>query len=257
MRQINLCLAIAMCCASSELRADWNSTISTSNPLNWYRLDELTGSTAFDYGSQELHGTYGSGVNAPTRGVPGLVGTAVEFDGDRDNIVLNGSTLTGNWSAEFILKKTGTKFSAELLRGAALQFPSTHLKLEQYPNTGEVGYTQSFVADHTFSPPVVAPIGDFIQLVYVKSATDVKAYVNGVFAGSNNTTISLSRYQFGDTETESPFAVVDEIVVYNRSLSALEIADHYSAIPEPGSIILAGSALLCLIVARGFARGRF
>jgi hypothetical protein len=113
-----------------EARADWNSTVASSNPLNWYRLDELTGNVAVDYGSEGLNGTYGSGVNAPARGAIGPVGGAVAFDGDRKNILLAGSTLTGDWSAEFILKKTGSKFSAELIRGAPLEFPSSHLKLE-------------------------------------------------------------------------------------------------------------------------------
>lgn len=61
----------------------------------------------------------------------------------------------------------------------------------------------------------------------------MKLYANGVLKGSNNTPIVLSRYQFGDTESESPIAVVDEIVVYNRALSASEIASHFSSVPEP------------------------
>lgn len=252
-----LLCAVAFCAlGAAHSRADWNSTIAASNPLNWYRLDE-SGPTAIDYGSEELDGTYGTGIHAPTQGVPGLVGTAVEFDGDRRNILLAGSALSGDWSAEFIVKKTGTKSSAELLRGVPLASPSTHLKLEQYPNTGQVGYTQSFVADRVFSPPVVAPIGEFVDLVYVKTAGEMKAYVNGVLEGTNGSTISLSRYQFGDTETESPIAVVDEIVVYDRALSATEVAAHFNSIPEPSSITLAAMGFVLLgIVGRRFCAGR-
>jgi hypothetical protein len=234
--------ALILACVTSQavanLAANWTSTIAASNPLNWYRLDETSGPTVFDYGSEGLHGTYGTGIHAPTLGVPGLVGTAVAFDGNRRNILLNGSDLTGDWSAEFVLKKTGSKFSAELLRGPPLASPSTHLKLEQYPDTHQVGYTQSFQADHVFSPPVIAPIGQFIDLVYVKTAAEMKLYVNGVLRGSNSSPIVLSRYQFGDTENESPLAVVDEIVVYNRALSAAEVASHFRAIPEPATLVL-------------------
>jgi hypothetical protein len=237
-------------------RADWASTIAASNPLNWYRLDETSGPTAFDSGSQGLDGTYGAGIHAPTLNTPGLVGTAVTFDGNRRNILLNGADLSGDWSAEFILMKTGTKSSAELLRGVPLAFPSTHLKLEQHPNTGQVGYTQSFVADRVFSPTYSAPIGQFIDLVYVKTASQMLLYVNGVLAGTNNSTIALSRYQFGDTEAESPIAVVDEIVVYNRALSAAEVASHFNAIPEPGTLAIAATGFALLAIGRLVRRRR-
>jgi hypothetical protein len=245
--RIGICL-LACLGIASPARADWNSTIAASNPLNWYRLDETTGPTAFDYGSQGLNGSYGTGIHAPTLGAAGLVGGAVSFDGNRRNILLNGSDLTGDWSAEFIVMKTGSKFSAELLRGAPLASPSSHLKLEQFNNTGLVGYTQSFVADRVFSPPYAAPIGDFVDLVYVKTASEMKLYVNGAFQGSNSSTISLSRYQFGDTETESPIAIVDEIVVFNRALSAAEIATHFNAVPEPSAASLAVVGLILVSV---------
>jgi hypothetical protein len=249
-RRLLLVAGLSLLAFTANARADWNSTIASSNPLNWYQLNELSGSTAFDHGSEGLNGTYGVGVNAPTRGVAGLVGTAVSFDGDRKNIVLGGSDLTGDWSAEFIVEKTGSKFSAELLRGVPLAFPSSHLKLEQYPNTQQVGYTESFVADRVFSPPFVAPIGKFIDLVYVKTSSQMTLYVNGILSGTNGSTIPLARYEFGDTESESPIAVVDEIVIYNRALSAPEIGDHFNSIPEPSSFILAALGVIGLIAWR-------
>jgi hypothetical protein len=60
----------------------------------------------------------------------------------------------------------------------------------------------------------------------------------------------LSRYQFGDTETESPIAVVDEIVVYDRALSPAEIAGHFNSIPEPSSLAIAAIGLM-LVSASG------
>jgi hypothetical protein len=232
--------AFALILASAVVASgSWITTVQSSAPLNWYRLDELAGSAAIDYGSQGVNGTYGSGVNAPARGAAGLVGVAAAFDGDRKNILLNNSPLTGDWSAEFIVKKTGTKVSAELIRGAPLEFPSSHLKLEQYPGTGQVGFTESFVVDHVFSPPVVAPLNEFVHLVYVKDNSGMKAYMDGTLAGTSASSVSLYRFQFGDTESESPIAVVDEIVVYGRALPAAEIAEHYLATPEPSSIALA------------------
>ena len=216
---------------SNRLSADWNTAVSNSNPLNWYRLDEPKGSTAIDYGSEELHGTYGMGVNAPTRGASGLVGTGVTFDGERDTIFLGGSDLSGDWSAEFIVKKNMLSGrSAILVRGIPFQFPSTALKLEQHESAGEVGYTQFGAADFVFTPAVEATVGEFVHLVFVKDSSSVDAYVNGVLAGTRTNPIALSRYQLGDESGESPFAVLDEVVIYNRALSPAEIAQHFLAI---------------------------
>ena len=63
-------LVILVFSISASACADWNSTIGASNPLNWYRFDELD-ANAIDYGSQHLNGTYGIGAQDATRGVPG------------------------------------------------------------------------------------------------------------------------------------------------------------------------------------------
>ncbi len=259
MSRIVIYTAILVSATFSQSLASWNSTISASNPLNWYRLDETSGPTAFDYGSQGLNGTYGSGANAPVRGATGLVGTAVYFDGNSRNIRLNGSNLNGDWSAEFILKKTGEKTAAELLRDVPLGYPGSHLRLEQYPNTHQVGFTESFVADRVFSPAVVAPVGQFVNLVFVKTAAEIKLYMNGALKGSNNSPVPLPRYQFGDTEAESPIAVVDEIVIYDRALSPVEIASHFAAIPEPSTLLLTIVSLAALATRRRkrIAQNRF
>jgi hypothetical protein len=141
MRYITICLALATFAIASPAYADWNSTIAASNPLNWYRLDELSGSTAIDYGSQHLNGTYGTGALDAIRGIPGLVGTAVQF-GNQSSVFLHASDLTGDWSAEFVLDRIGSKASSTLIRGVPFAFPSTALKLEQYPNTEQIGFTQ-------------------------------------------------------------------------------------------------------------------
>ena len=246
-------LSAALCGCTHMANADWVATIASSNPLNWYRLDELSGATAIDHGSQGLNGIYGTGVNAPTRGIPTPTGIGVSFDGDQDSIKLGGSVLTGDWSAEFIVERYAAKRSSVLMRGAAFDFPSTALKLEQWDNTGEVGFTQYGVTDVTFSPSVVAPIGQFIDLVYVKNSIGMKAYLNGALAGVSNSTISLSRYQIGDDVSpalvtlgnESPFMLLNEAVIYDRALDPTEIRNHFAAVPEPPTAAL---SILGLVV---------
>jgi len=248
------CAAILPLVVCQSARAVWNSTIAASNPLDWYRFDELSGSTAIDYGSAHLNGTYGAGPLDATRGVPGLVGTAEQF-GDQSTIVLSGSDITGDWSAEFVVKRTGSKASSVLIRGVPFAFPSSALKLEQYPNTEQIGYTKYGQIDATYSPAIPSPLNQWIDLVYANKISNntVSVYVNGVLAGTRNDNFDLNRYQIGsptDTVPESPLAIMDEAVLYNRALTPTEIASHFAAVPEPASWILLGLALITLAALR-------
>lgn len=225
---------------------DWNTTIAASNPLNWYRFDEVTGATAIDYGSQGLNGTYGSGILDTVRGVSGRVGTAVQFD-DQSTVFLSAPDVSGDWSAEFLLKRTGTKRSSLLIRGVPFALPSQGLKLEQYPNTGQIGYTKFGIVDATFSPEVSSPLNEWIHIVYVNQAAAdrVHLYVNGSLAGTRVDHFDLPRDQIGswsDTIPESPLAIMDEVVLYNRALTSAEIATHFAAAPEPTILIMTAIA---------------
>jgi len=249
MIRIVTCAGALLLAACSPVCANWSSTIAASNPLNWYRLDEISGSIAYDYGSEGLNATYGApGYQSPSLGVPGLVGTAVEFKNGAEIIVLNGANLTGNWSAEFILKKTAQKDSQALLTDLN-GFEAFALKLEQWWNTHQLGYTEYGVGDYLFSPSATAPLGQFIDLVYVKKADGVQLYINGILKGSNSTPISLPRYSVSNG-LDPLFAILDEIIIYDRALSPDEIVSHFASIPEPSTILLTIAALATLLARR-------
>ena len=251
MRLSFLCAAIVMALSFlGETRADWNSTIAASNPLNWYQFNELSGSVAVDHGSQHLDGTYGTGSQDATRGVVGLVGTAARF-GDQSSVFLHASDVVGNWSAEFVLMRTGSKQSSVLIRGVPFAFPTEALKLEQYQNTEQFGFTQYGVSDYLFSPSVPTPLNQWIDVVYVnRSGVGLSLYLNGVLAGNSSIGINLPRDQFGsyaDTVPESPLAIMDEAVLYDRALSSAEVASHFAATPEPSTLALAALGFIGLV----------
>jgi len=239
--------------ARAQARADWNSTITASNPMNWYRFNEASGSVAVDYGSAHSNGTYGTGLLDAARGVPGPIGKGVQF-GNQSTVILGQPDLTGNWSAEFVLERIGEKRSSVLIRGFPYAVPSTALKLEQYNSTEQIGFTQYNVSDYTFSPSVPTPLNQWVDIVYVNRAgSGMSLYLDGVLVGTNPTSISLSRYQIGsdaDVIPESPLMNIDAAVIYDRALSPTEIALHAAAVPEPSTFFLAAVAV-CILLAHG------
>lgn len=193
-----------------------------------------------------------------TRGVPGLVGTAAQF-GNQSTVFLSAPDLTGDWSAEFLVERTGTKSSSVLIRGIPFAFPSGALKLEQYPGTEQIGYTKYGIVDATFSPGASAPLNQWVDIIYVNQAAAdrVSLFVNGVLVGTRIDHFSLSRDQIGswsDTVPESPLAIMDEAIIYSRALSPGEVASHFAAIPEPTAIACVGIAAIVMPLRCRFRR---
>jgi hypothetical protein len=225
--------------------AAWFNAIESANPLHWYRMDEQSGTTARDLGSGGLHGTY---QNGPQLAQPGQVNPAARFNGQNDRVSLGGSDLSGDWSAEFLLKKQGVTTRSSLMRG-----PDGALRLDQWEDTGQVGFTKFGTADYLLTPEVVAPIDEFIHLAYVADSTSgsIDVYLDGSWAGSNPNYIPLPRQMIGGGD--APDAILDEVVIYDRTLSAHEIQTHYNrafSVPEPTSFGLASPLLLALVLRR-------
>lgn len=233
-------LTIALMAGPQASRADWISTITAENPLHWFQFEETTGSTAVDSGSAGANGTYENGVILD---VPGLVGKAVRFDGVDDHVFVDGPDLDGDWTAEFIVS-VGEGGASQGLKGST----TMALKAEQWNDTGNIGYTIFGVVDVNLNVPAPAALS---HLVFVKTDAGVELYVNGAAAASDANAAVLGRQVIGagrrnaDNSLVDPLdGVIDELVAYDRALSADAIAAHYAVVPEPTSLILGILALV-------------
>ena len=171
---------------------------------------------------------------------PGILDGSAVFGGTTGNVVIGGSNVTGPWTAEFVLQNFRAGSTGVLLDSA-----TTSLRLDQFPNTGQVGYTLYGVADYTFTPGISTPLGQYTDITFVGDpTTGVSLYVNGQLVGSNPNYISLPRNSLGYISgAMEPYARVDEVVLYNRALSASELLTHLqTATPgsttDPESIVL-------------------
>ncbi len=163
---------------------------------------------------------------------PGTTGQAFSFDGNTSVINISAPELPVPWTAcMWVNRQNSPQTSAALLGDNTYS-----LKLEQYNNTRNVGFTQLSVADYVLSPPYSVPVGVWTHLAFVGTSGGVSLYVNGVLTSSLANSIPLPRSYIGATYVTSPgkyidfmLGSLDEIMIFNRALSVGEIVSIYSA----------------------------
>ena len=237
--------------------ADWASEIAASNPLNWWRFDEASGTTVADSGSGGLAGTL---VNGATLGHTGPLGGALHLDGATNaHVLLAGTALPAPWTLEAVFYQDDTTAgpSSALIGPELFGSPNTAIKAEQWNETGQLGYTAFGVVDETFDDPAAATPTSYAHVAFVGTAGGVSVYVNGALADTEDTPIDLHRGIVGLSGLSGEGApidalggFIDELVIYDRELSAAEIGAHAAVVPEPATIALLVVALLGVVVVR-------
>lgn len=219
---------------AAPLLADWTSTIAGASPLHWFQFEETQGTTAIDSGSAAVSGTYTGGY---TLGAAGLVGGAASFDGVNGHVAVNGPDLSGEWTLEAILLSADGGPSQGILGSSTMA-----IKADQWNKTGKLGYTRFGVVDVTLN---AATPRDYTHLAFVGTGSGVSLYVDGSLTASDATTTALGRQVLAAGRINPDLTVVDplkgsidELVIYDRALSAAEITSHFSAVPEPSSLVL-------------------
>jgi hypothetical protein len=236
---IGLATTIFLLSWTTPTYADWVSTVTAASPLHWWRFEETDGDSADDVGSADVDGLYSGEFDL---GVPGLVGTAAGFSG-AGYVLIEEEDLESDWTVEAI-------FYADVENGAtsqgligALTFndPRMAIKAEQWDSTGVLGYTLFGVVDISFGADTPA---DFAHVVIVGSDAGVELYVEGEFIGFNATTTPLSRHVLAAGQENASGGLVDpltgaidELVIYDRALTAEEVEQHYAAILTPPSLV--------------------
>lgn len=216
---------------------EWQAAVSADAPRNWYRFDETSGTTLVDHGSGGFNGEYVE-VNI---GQPGLFGSgqAADFFGlpDFNDLVQfpdtwADATIAGDWSAEFVLNKTVEGISQALFNG-----PSTSVRLEQWNSFAVYGdyrggVTQYGVADYYLEGTVANP-GEWSHMVFVRSGGQTLIYLNGVLHGAMDNVVDLQMQTISRSNTSGEadklHALLDEAVVYDKALTADQVATHFLA----------------------------
>ena len=155
----------------------------------------------------------------PPDRVAGQVGMAYDLIGkEKKWLRLDGSgDIPPPWTASIWVKPGLSTASASTLFGGA-----NAIRLEQWNQTGKVGITQPGIADHIFD--YKAPKGVWTNLLFMGHPSAVDLHVDGKHVDRlDNVSIPLPLRRIGNSGTESLNAIVDEIAVWKRHLSSLEV----------------------------------
>ncbi len=153
---------------------------------------------------------------------------SLDFNGEQDHVVLNGTDVAPPWSLEVMVNKSETDNYQHLLTG-----PNgiSGIRIEQWWGTN-VGFTEGGVADWTFN--YTLPMGEWVHLGITNSGTQTKLYVNGTFHSTINASINLPRKWISKgAEDASLKAKIDELRWWDVVLDASIIEQYANQPVEP------------------------
>jgi uncharacterized repeat protein (TIGR01451 family) len=159
-------------------------------------------------------------------------GTAVTFDGLTGVVQVGIGPVPTPWTAEFWVNRQQAFDNSAILIGDS----STALKLEQFQNTRQVGFTRFGFNDYVFN--YIAPTNTWVHLAFVCD-TGTRLYVNGILQDNNTNTISLPMGQLGADITNRYSnhlrGTIDEVRLWNIARSQAQIQagmNHSLTLPQ-------------------------
>jgi hypothetical protein len=203
----------------------------TDGLVSYYSLDETSGAVI------DLHGSNNGTNNGATTNVTGQIETAYDFDGSNDGIDLpNGSDTLEPSTISFWMKTNSTNDNV------LMQFVDNSNTKNYYFRINMAGSSNKFravyyngVSDTILTSSSDVNDGLWKHIVVTRDDTNAEIFINGV------SDVSTSTYTNGDVggdiRTIGYFGLsdilyfdgkIDEVGIWNRTLTADDISDLYN-----------------------------
>ena len=212
-------------------------TCLNDSPVRYYRLNEPSGTTMYDYGTNAAHGTYNG---SPTLGASGAFSL---FDADKA-VTLDGTNDYGSvptlefygrsFTVEFWFKPAASPTSNQDLFSIHSAFSNDESFYIRYNDTANGIITANFYGTtQAQSAALVAGTWYHVSVTYDSITTTLTLYMDGVavdsatggpFAGTTPT-IELGAYTAAGANTAK--GDMDDAKIYLTCLSETAIAAHY------------------------------
>ena len=163
--------------------------------------------------------------------------SAVTLDGSNSSS-FNFGTVSGASTCEFIVEGNPTTGGRDGFLAVGSN-SSSSLRYEQWDDSGQLGFTQSGVADYSFSPLVLSPT-EATHVAYVWDGDGrMDLYLDGTQVGQNTGVASSFGMPTGAGSlgnnaggTEGMVGTIHRVTVYNQALSSDDILRHSNAYNE-------------------------
>lgn len=163
--------------------------------------------------------------------------SAVTLDGSNSSS-FNFGTVSGASTCEFIVEGNPTTGGRDGFLAVGSN-SSSSLRYEQWDDSGQLGFTQSGVADYSFSPLVLSPT-EATHVAYVWDGDGrMDLYLDGTQVGQNTGVASSFGMPRGAGSlgnnaggTEGMVGTIHRVTVYNQALSSDDILRHSNAYNE-------------------------
>jgi len=206
--------------------------------VGYWKFDEGTGSKAGDHSGQANHGTLESSMTEDDW-VQGKLGTALDFDGSDDYVSMGDIDNSNVMSWSFWIKPRDLRAGAEVSR-ILDKYKTASLSREWRicaTSCGNVVLQISSTGDDNEAHGTTAcpvSVGTWFHVVVVFNEGIFDVYINSIVTPDNGdftlTSIydSTTSFYTGAGYTTYPFnGLIDEVRIYNRALSASEVAALY------------------------------
>ncbi len=228
--------------ASELANQSYQDIVQDDQPVAYWRLDETNNVTAVDSSGNGFDGTYRNGV---TQGVPGISGTAGEFDGKNDDVDV------GIIARESELDISNKSFTVEAwVKPNKLKeqsYVGIHPSNNRNDGNGDSLYFRvsskgsvrfgDFPKDLETRNKIIEPDTWYhIVATYDKSSNTNTIFVDGREIKSNkqgafeskNPRVLIGNWTKGKGGLNQPFnGVIDEVAVYDKALSRESITSHF------------------------------
>lgn len=219
--------------------ADDISDGSGNPPYIYYKLDEKTGTTAYDHSGNGNNGTFGGGTASyyPTWATLGKIGAALDFDGSDDYVDM------GNWTSEdtsytiefWMNADAATGTDRMIMRGNSIYcFYNPSIK---FTGTG-ISFQESGCSGEGEMGTVTASTDEWIHVAMTRDGETTKAYVNGRLelidtSLGDPTSTSGGKQILGARNTDGTIEYhydgkLDEVKIYDYARTAAQIAYDYN-----------------------------
>ena len=197
---------------------------SAADPVSYWKLDEGSGTTAYN-----TIGTNNATIDGPIW-TAGKYGSALSFDGSNDFVQVaddNSLDLTTAGSIEVWAKKNTQKsYQTYVAKGHTQAY-----QLMDYSNTGRIALRWGSNNNNLITDEVV-PTGTWQHIVGTYDGSYLKIYINGNLSKSvsytTNAVANTTPLRIGARDDGSYFnGLIDEVIIFNRALSGAEVLSHY------------------------------